>query len=78
MNATKHGNGNQPESPVNIRLLASDERITVQVTDQGGGQPIPEPVVPDLGAKLAGLQSCRRRERRGRGPPGGGLRRGRR
>lgn len=57
MNAIEHGNDNQPELPVQIRLLASDEQVVVQVTDQSGGQPIPEPEAPDLEAKLAGSQS---------------------
>ncbi|MCC7354546.1 MAG: SpoIIE family protein phosphatase [Anaerolineae bacterium] len=59
MNAMEHGNQNRPELPVGIQLLASETVLAVRVTDQGGGQPIPDPHAPDLEAKLAGLQSPR-------------------
>jgi anti-sigma regulatory factor (Ser/Thr protein kinase) len=59
MNAIEHGNRNRPELPVDIRVLASDTDLSVQITDQGEGQPIPEPETPDLEAKLAGLQRAR-------------------
>jgi len=62
MNAIEHGNGNRPELPVLVRVTALPTSLTVAITDQGGvaaaaaAQP---PVVPDLEAKLAGLQSPR-------------------
>jgi anti-sigma regulatory factor (Ser/Thr protein kinase) len=59
MNAIEHGNRNQPEKPVSIRLTASDEAISVQITDSGRGQQIPESETPDLEAKLAGEQTSR-------------------
>jgi serine phosphatase RsbU (regulator of sigma subunit)/anti-sigma regulatory factor (Ser/Thr protein kinase) len=59
MNAMEHGNQNRPDLLVLIRVLSSPLRVSVQITDQGGGRPIPEPVVPDLEAKLQGLQSPR-------------------
>jgi anti-sigma regulatory factor (Ser/Thr protein kinase) len=59
MNAIEHGNKKQPELPVRIHVLVSDTALTVRITDQGGGHPIPEPQIPDLEAKLAGLQSPR-------------------
>jgi serine phosphatase RsbU (regulator of sigma subunit)/anti-sigma regulatory factor (Ser/Thr protein kinase) len=59
MNAIEHGNKNQPEKPVAIRVLASDETISVQITDSGRGQHIPESETPDLEAKLAGEQTSR-------------------
>ncbi len=59
MNAMEHGNHYRPEIPVIIKVRASQKRFSVQITDQGGGKPIPEPEIPDLEAKLAGLQSPR-------------------
>ena len=59
MNAIEHGNKKQPELPVRIHVLVSDTALTVRITDHGGGRPIPEPQIPDLEAKLAGLQSPR-------------------
>jgi serine phosphatase RsbU (regulator of sigma subunit)/anti-sigma regulatory factor (Ser/Thr protein kinase) len=60
MNAIEHGNHNRAELPVAIKLLASPDRLTVRITDQGGGDElVPTPVTPDLDAKLAGQQSPR-------------------
>lgn len=59
MNAIEHGNKNQADLPVVIQVQASPTAIMVRVTDQGGGQPIPEPEAPNLEAKLAGLQTPR-------------------
>lgn len=59
MNAIEHGNKNQPEQPVQVELSASERALLVRITDQGGGQPIPEPETPNLEAKLAGLQTPR-------------------
>ncbi len=59
MNAMEHGNRYRPDVPVAIHVLASDQALAVRITDQGGGQPIPEPQTPDLPAKLAGQQSPR-------------------
>lgn len=59
MNAIEHGNKNQPERPVSIRIAASDDAISVQITDSGRGQHIPESATPDLDAKLAGEQTPR-------------------
>jgi serine phosphatase RsbU (regulator of sigma subunit)/anti-sigma regulatory factor (Ser/Thr protein kinase) len=67
MNAIEHGNKNRADLPVDIRVLrdegaeagAAAGAIAVQITDHGGGQPVPEPATPDLDAKLAGLQSPR-------------------
>jgi anti-sigma regulatory factor (Ser/Thr protein kinase) len=60
MNAMEHGNRYRPEVPVVIQVLASDADLLVRITDQGGS-PIPDPdkEVPDLEAKLEGLQSSR-------------------
>jgi anti-sigma regulatory factor (Ser/Thr protein kinase) len=59
MNAMEHGNHYDPNLPVAIQVRASSERLTVSITDHGGGQEIPEADAPDLEAKLAGLQSPR-------------------
>ena len=60
MNAMEHGNRYRPEVPVKIQVLASDADLLVRITDQGGS-PVPDPdkEVPDLEAKLEGLQSPR-------------------
>jgi anti-sigma regulatory factor (Ser/Thr protein kinase) len=59
MNAMEHGNNYQEEVPVKIHVSAADENLTIRITDQGGGAPIPESTTPDLEAKLAGEQSPR-------------------
>jgi serine phosphatase RsbU (regulator of sigma subunit)/anti-sigma regulatory factor (Ser/Thr protein kinase) len=59
MNAMEHGNQYRADVPVFVRVVASDETLTVYITDQGGGRPIPVPETPDLEAKLDGLQSPR-------------------
>ena len=59
MNAMEHGNKFRAEVPVNFVVRASDDRVSVLITDQGGGQPIPEAPTPDIEAKLAGLQTAR-------------------
>jgi len=59
MNAIEHGNKNRPDLTVSIQVMASDKELVVRITDHGGGRPIPHAEVPDLEAKLAGLQSPR-------------------
>ena len=59
MNAMEHGNKYRADLPVSIRVLASDTALSVEITDRGGGQPIPEPEAPDIEAKLAGAQTAR-------------------
>jgi serine phosphatase RsbU (regulator of sigma subunit)/anti-sigma regulatory factor (Ser/Thr protein kinase) len=60
MNAMEHGNRYDPEVPVKIQLLTSDTDLFVRITDQGGSQ-VPDPAkeVPDLEAKLEGMQTPR-------------------
>jgi anti-sigma regulatory factor (Ser/Thr protein kinase) len=60
MNAMEHGNRYRSEVPVVIQVLSSDVDLLVRITDQGGS-PVPDPdkEVPDLEAKLEGLQSPR-------------------
>ena len=59
MNAIEHGNGNRPELPVEVSVVADAVDLTVRITDQGGERPLPEVETPDLEAKLAGLQTPR-------------------
>ncbi len=59
MNAMEHGNEYKPDLPVSLHVAASKAAISVRITDHGGGDDIPEPEVPDLDAKLAGIQSPR-------------------
>ena len=60
MNAMEHGNKYKPEVPVKIQVLSSEADLAVRITDQGGS-PVPDPdkEVPDLEAKLEGLQTPR-------------------
>ena len=60
MNAMEHGNKNQPDVPVAIKVVLDSSDLSVHITDQGGDQgPVPDPETPDLLAKLAGEQSPR-------------------
>ncbi len=62
MNAMEHGNGYQPDKMVLLQVYASESAVTVRIHDQGTGKPLPDLTtiaVPDLTAKLAGLQAPR-------------------
>jgi anti-sigma regulatory factor (Ser/Thr protein kinase) len=59
MNAIEHGNRQNPELPVTIRVTRTTTSLSVAITDQGGARDIPEAEVPDIDAKLAGLQKPR-------------------
>jgi serine/threonine-protein kinase RsbW len=60
MNAMEHGNRYRPEVPVVIEVLSSDVDLSVRINDQGGSLvPDPDTEVPDLEAKLEGLQTSR-------------------
>jgi anti-sigma regulatory factor (Ser/Thr protein kinase) len=58
LNAIEHGNQNQPDLPVSIRVLASANAVAVQVTDQGD-KLIPPLQKPDLSAQVAGRLPAR-------------------
>jgi anti-sigma regulatory factor (Ser/Thr protein kinase) len=59
MNAIEHGNENDPDLAVGVKVAADSIRVTVKVTDNGGDKEIPDAVTPDLEAKLAGEQTPR-------------------
>jgi serine phosphatase RsbU (regulator of sigma subunit)/anti-sigma regulatory factor (Ser/Thr protein kinase) len=59
MNAMEHGNHYQADQPVNIQVRISPRALSVRITDEGGQFTLPESQMPDLEAKLAGLQSPR-------------------
>lgn len=59
MNAMEHGNKYQADVPVVIEVLKSPTAIAVRISDEGGGQGVPQADLPDLEAKLAGEQSPR-------------------
>lgn len=59
MNAMEHGNHYQPDVPVHVVVRASATAVSVSIIDYGSNEPIPEPEVPDLEAKVAGKQSPR-------------------
>ena len=60
MNAMEHGNGYRPEVPVVVEVISSGRELLIRITDLGGSPvPVPDPEVPDLSAKLEGLQTPR-------------------
>ena len=59
MNAMEHGNHFQANVPVTIRVLTSAAALAVWITDQSGNKARPDPLAPDLEAKLAGRQTPR-------------------
>lgn len=59
MNAIEHGNELREELPVAVRVHSADGKVLVSITDLGGRKAIPEAEMPDLEAKLAGLQKAR-------------------
>ena len=59
MNAMEHGSRYRDDRPVSIRVLTGDDLVRVQITDLGGARPEAEHEVPDLEAKLDGLQRPR-------------------
>jgi anti-sigma regulatory factor (Ser/Thr protein kinase) len=58
-NAIEHGNKLQAERPVQVQVLAAEHAVKVCITDQGSGPPTIPPALPDIDAKVAGLQSPR-------------------
>jgi anti-sigma regulatory factor (Ser/Thr protein kinase) len=60
MNAIEHGNRNNPDLSVGVRVITSDLSLRIEILDHGAGTAIPdEPERPDIEAKLEGRQSPR-------------------
>ena len=60
MNAMEHGNKYRSEVPVEIQVLVADRDLLVRITDSGSGPPPAQAGdVPDLEAKLDGMQTAR-------------------
>ncbi len=59
MNAMEHGNHYRDDLPVTVRVLTETDRVRVQIVDLGGSREHHEAEVPDIEAKLAGLQRPR-------------------
>jgi anti-sigma regulatory factor (Ser/Thr protein kinase) len=60
MNAMEHGNSYRADRPVTVRVYAETGLVRVEVADLGGARPDADQAeVPDLEAKLAGLQRPR-------------------
>jgi anti-sigma regulatory factor (Ser/Thr protein kinase) len=60
MNAMEHGNRYDPDVPVDIQVWLLEECLLVRIIDRGSGPPpSPNAEVPDLEAKLEGMQTPR-------------------
>ncbi len=59
MNAMEHGNHYRAELPVLIEVSASEADLSVKITDEGSGPPAFDSEMPDLEAKLEGVQTPR-------------------
>ncbi len=59
MNAIEYGSQGNPEVPVDVRVDADADTITVRVTDRALSGPVPDAEAPDLDAKLEGRQKPR-------------------
>jgi anti-sigma regulatory factor (Ser/Thr protein kinase) len=59
MNAMEHGSAYRADRPVAVRVLRRGDAVRVHITDRGGAPPSRRHEVPDLEAKLAGLQRPR-------------------
>jgi serine phosphatase RsbU (regulator of sigma subunit)/anti-sigma regulatory factor (Ser/Thr protein kinase) len=59
MNAMEHGNRYREDQPVTVRVLTGPDEVRVQIVDNGGGREDSHDEVPDIEAKLVGLQRPR-------------------
>lgn len=59
MNAIEHGNGFDASLPIDVTVFNKAGRLVVRIEDHGNGPEIPDGELPDIDAKLAGLQSPR-------------------
>lgn len=59
MNAMEHGNHYQEDKPVDIQVSTTSQRLCVSIADHGSGPVLAPTGVPNLEAKLEGLQPPR-------------------
>ena len=59
MNAMEHGNRYRPDQPVMIQVELRDSALAIRIIDHGTNQVMAEAEIPDLDAKLSGMQSAR-------------------
>lgn len=59
MNAIEHGNRFDESLRVDVMVLRDASRLVVRIVDHGSGPAIPDAELPDIDAKLEGLQSPR-------------------
>jgi serine phosphatase RsbU (regulator of sigma subunit)/anti-sigma regulatory factor (Ser/Thr protein kinase) len=59
MNAMEHGNKYNPDLMVEIKVFTSQMAVCIRITDHGSGEINSQNEIPNLEAKLAGLQSPR-------------------
>jgi anti-sigma regulatory factor (Ser/Thr protein kinase) len=59
MNAMEHGNHYRAELPVLLEVSVSEADLSVKITDEGSGPPVFHSEIPDLEAKLEGMQTPR-------------------
>jgi serine/threonine-protein kinase RsbW len=59
MNAIEHGNKYRSDLPVHIHVIASNNRLRIEIMDYGGGTKLPEPDTADLERKILGLEPPR-------------------
>jgi anti-sigma regulatory factor (Ser/Thr protein kinase) len=59
MNAIEHGNQGQADLPIEVEVEAAAGVLTVRISDEGRAGPVGDAEVPDLEAKLDGLQKPR-------------------
>lgn len=59
MNAIEHGNKYRSDLPVHIHVIASKNRLRIEIMDYGGGTKLPEPDTADLERKILGLEPPR-------------------
>jgi anti-sigma regulatory factor (Ser/Thr protein kinase) len=59
MNAIEHGNDSDRELPVSIVVRSGQRKVTVSITDRGGGDILADSSEPDHHGNVGGLQSHR-------------------
>ena len=59
LNAMEHGNHYRAELPVLIEVSTSEADLSIKITDEGSGPSAFHSEMPDIEAKLEGMQSLR-------------------